>query len=671
MTSKVVESFDVFDTLITRKLDRPEDVFRLLYRRLVSVRLLDPNLLDEDEFLSLRRQAQSELYRTREEGSLDTIWDWMARRFPELTSPEFQQAELETERTVFFPIPSGVDLVRAARARGSTICFISDTYLPEDFLLEVLTTFAIIQPAEKLFVSSAYGRIKRTGRLFSVVLDYYQISPGKLRHTGDTLAADIRPARAMGIRTRLFARPTENDFDRRIAAHPSLKTLEQSVLLGTLKHSRISPKIQPGTVARLVASFYGPACLVWALWCLRTAEAHGVRTIYFSARDAYLPYRAAMNLVSALGLRFECHYLEASRYSLASATIFEPKRDQLEWWLAPKWESLSAKRVLERLSHLGCHDHPVIEEWFHGCKNREQITVSDKDNLLRLLEQDELGNHVVQNSTILRQRFVDYLRTRGFVGNHPVLLCDIGWRMNTSRALRQMRASLSLSTDVISAFLFFNERRLFRDEAGFGVSMCGQVPSAQERSRLRDRVPKLAWLRDDAVEDLLSLAPHGTTRGYEIGEDKMARPVFGPITPRDLRFRKAVGECFEEYAQEHCGIFFEAFQTADQCKAAFRQLTDVFIATPPADSLGPLIDRTGSCELAQYSSHGFISPYTTLDVVRQFMPRRLLKGRRVDKTWHEASLVASPVLLRPVVRRTLALRKWLATALRRTQPSED
>ena len=171
-------SFDVFDTLLKRAVPRPHDVFRRMGEEMGDA-------------------VQEEI----------TLADIYARL------PESEQAlarmELATERAVSRPNAWLAPVLRACAARHARILAVSDMYLPQSFVAELLARAGI--QVERLFVSSAYGRQKGTGNLFRLVLRTEGLAPGDVVHIGDALRADYFGARKAGIRSILIPRDVPQD----------------------------------------------------------------------------------------------------------------------------------------------------------------------------------------------------------------------------------------------------------------------------------------------------------------------------------------------------------------------------------------------------------------------------------------------------------------------------
>lgn len=202
MTADLRYSFDVFDTVITRTVLRPKDVFHLMRQRLEAQHAQLPRPLLEcfwgarvwSEFLARRRSGTEDI-------TLSQIYGTLAGEFRLDRSGQdlLVSAELVVESEVLVPIDGAVKLVAAAR-RGAPVVFISDMYLPSAFIRGILERCGLLVAGDRLYVSGEVGITKGSGGLFRHVLDDLKIQPGQLVHCGDNPVADRLVPSSLDIR---------------------------------------------------------------------------------------------------------------------------------------------------------------------------------------------------------------------------------------------------------------------------------------------------------------------------------------------------------------------------------------------------------------------------------------------------------------------------------------
>ncbi len=274
-----VVSFDIFDTLLIRPYLRPADLFVHLEK-----------LFKIPSFAKHRAAAETrarQKYAHLEDITLDEIYD-------ELSGAEasLKAEELALERQTLQANPDMLEVFNYAKAQGKRIFVISDMYLPEKFLADVLAEkgFAGI---EKVYVSNGPRKLKATGKLYAHVLQDAQLSPSRVLHIGDNEKSDVRRAREAGMDALLYtplkeqffkAFPSERKFWR---ANPSF---EASVVLGVLAlawQKEMRSSARPGYFFRLGYRIGGATSYGFARWIEKQAKENHTPNLLFAARDGY------------------------------------------------------------------------------------------------------------------------------------------------------------------------------------------------------------------------------------------------------------------------------------------------------------------------------------------------------------------------------------------------
>ena len=70
------------------------------------------------------------------------------------------------------------------------------------------------------------------------------------------------------------------------------------------------------TIEQSTESTLAPVLVEFVKWVLRSAGEHGIRRIYFLARDGWPMYQAARILAEGRDPEIDCRYLKCSRYAL-------------------------------------------------------------------------------------------------------------------------------------------------------------------------------------------------------------------------------------------------------------------------------------------------------------------------------------------------------------------
>lgn len=177
-------SFDVFDTLLFRKVKTPIGLFEYIQNEAEKKGFSFPNFCKariQAEKIAIKHNSESD------EITLDSIYNEM-----EFNSPAkrnyFKNLEKESEISLCEPNVEMVSLLNQLRSKGKVILITSDMYLSSDTISKMLKTCGICY--DYLYVSSDYGVRKSSGKLFKKILADLHIDRNELVHIGDNWKSD-------------------------------------------------------------------------------------------------------------------------------------------------------------------------------------------------------------------------------------------------------------------------------------------------------------------------------------------------------------------------------------------------------------------------------------------------------------------------------------------------
>lgn len=191
-------SFDIFDTLVMRKVYVNKDVFRILAQRIDPIWGID--------FFTVRTEAECVLSRETYP-YIEEIYGYISQKYPCLQGHE--QAliadELALERELIIPRKDVVAIFDLAKQMGKMVNIVSDMYFRQDTIRSILDGVGITG-YDKLLVSSEYQSSKPQ-HLFDKYLA--ELPEGRCLHIGDSWVCDILPAGKLGIDTFRLKMSTE------------------------------------------------------------------------------------------------------------------------------------------------------------------------------------------------------------------------------------------------------------------------------------------------------------------------------------------------------------------------------------------------------------------------------------------------------------------------------
>jgi FMN phosphatase YigB (HAD superfamily) len=279
-----VVSFDVFDTLIMRKTLYPRDIFHILAKR-----------MGISAFYAARIKAETELYPGKD---IRQIYCGVAQLL-ELNDKErdkLMNTELLIEKEMIVPRKSMLAALEYALSLGKAVYFVSDMYLPNEIMCEILTANDIQATREQILVSCDYGVGKFNG-LFLALRE--KVGKNRILHIGDNSEVDIVSAQKYGM-------------DCTFKLFSACDMLADSNCAELLTHtSKLSDRL---TIGRFIAtqlnnpflfaqtggkfcvandyelgqSFFAPIIFNYVVWLRERVKNHPLDYIFCSSRDGWL-----------------------------------------------------------------------------------------------------------------------------------------------------------------------------------------------------------------------------------------------------------------------------------------------------------------------------------------------------------------------------------------------
>lgn len=189
-------SFDVFDTAVLRPFGKPEDLFELLnkeFEKYVKCNISFQKIRENAE--QGARKLLAEKKGKREDITLKEIYDYINANYyiAEEVCRVMMQTEMELEVKFVTPRNTIKEFYDVAVASGKKVIFITDMYLPEKCIRDMLEKCGY-SDYEKVFVSAEYGALKQTGKLYNEVLAELGIDNSQILHIGDNEVSDVQAA---------------------------------------------------------------------------------------------------------------------------------------------------------------------------------------------------------------------------------------------------------------------------------------------------------------------------------------------------------------------------------------------------------------------------------------------------------------------------------------------
>lgn len=330
-------SFDVFDTVIHRRVVVPEGVFFNVRQRMQLSDVAFPGDL-QNHFVAVRKQSEAAVREYRRKSPIyahslefeiqfDDIYERMRDLYAlsDLQVDTLKEWELEAELETCIPDEARIEEISQLLAAGERVILISDMYLPQPFVEKMLAKVSPVLAQVPLFLSSSELVQKSTSALYVRVFTQLGYDFAEWVHTGDNRHADGTAARRLAITTRLVETPTFDDVERDLAS--TIPSYDGHLLAGMLRDARVGYELNDAELfAYRVAALY---LVPYVDWVLEDARRRGYEQLYFISRDGHHMRKIAEALIEARDLPMSTDYIYGSRKAWRLASHADDIHDDI------------------------------------------------------------------------------------------------------------------------------------------------------------------------------------------------------------------------------------------------------------------------------------------------------------------------------------------------------
>lgn len=567
-----VLSFDVFDTLVARCVEPPDFLIRRT-AQLLAQRLDMPS--QADELLAQRELVEREL---REAASIDgndhechhdeLIACWVRRVCPsrspqaQIELIQFVQAtEEDLERKALSAKPNAKLFLEWARAKGLRIIAISDMYLAQRQVAQLLDELGYRGLIDKVYVSSEKRLAKYSGRLFEHVLRDEGLTPESVMHVGDNFHSDALSPCRLGVQG-VFLDEKHERVRRRRQTVSSAMAARGGIWPGRALAEVVGERLRLDDRAKKEDRYFqyglevlGPVFSTFTQGLLERVQRDRPDRIYFLARDGYL-FMKLYEVVA--GSHPEAlppaHYTYVSRHVAARAAVSDGlSHDQALMALYnPKQQGLT--------SVLKTYGLPVAEfeamAKTHGLVDMTEPIADWHDARLKaFLADPDVKGRIAEHGRTAQEVLRTYFEQAGFFRGQRVAVVDIGWNATIQHYLEQSFAADGAYPDVVG-YYFAYMHNLHQRPLKHG-SIEGLMQD-RRRHNPQERAPS-------DFEELFeqgARALHATTVGYQ-SQNGTIEPVLksddAPDRQAEIRCNPAI-----EAMQQGVLLYFEHFMAAQK-----------------------------------------------------------------------------------------------------------
>ena len=424
-----VVSFDVFDTLLFRKVNEPESIFDIMGRH-----------FGIHGFRKLRMDGQNEASRRVYEkyqyphADMNEIYEVLAEHIEiPVDWDEVKAFELQLEEDALVANKEMLDIFHYAQASGKRVVATSDMYLLADTLQQILDKNGY-SGFDYIYCSADEHKAKFNRELFKVVAQREGVSYGEILHIGDNKSADAEIPGSLGIRTYLY----ENEAELEKVKGAFDSDIDKGLYKILFRKDR-------GFWYNLGVEVGGPLYMALYLWMERKVKDSG-KKIYFLSRDGYYLYR----IFKDAGYD-NIEYLYTSRRSLVLAGITEMNEQDIELLPPYTW----GQTVGEILEYLCVPKDGIMHLEEAGFSSFWDVIRTDEQmNAFRNLYRLDKDAFLARCEWERRNAF-EYFSKAGFLSEDSMVF-DCGWNGSSQYLIERFKKAVEC--DVKNMFYYFGIR---------------------------------------------------------------------------------------------------------------------------------------------------------------------------------------------------------------------
>lgn len=506
-------SFDIFDTLITRRTATPEGIFALMQKRLTdSASTAEYPERIAHNFYIFRIEAEKvarNTYITEQvrDITLRQIYECF-QQMEDLTAEQLQklmELEIAMESENILPIPENIEKVRRLKENGERVILISNMYLHSEDICRILIQISPIFQGIPLYVSGELGKTKGTHTLYHYVREQEQVGFSGWCHYGDNWNLDVEIPRSLGIQAEHYRCPGLLAWEKEILSIRE-SNAELQLLLGISQRTRLQQEKGSFSFPYQVGCGFGAAILVpYVTWLLHESQRKKIKKLFFIARDGYILKKIADLLIEGYNLPIETAYLYGSRRAWRLPSV-KPGN----FWL-PEFFRFNNQAEIRSYAQIAETLELDLEELKKllpfARENGKELSWGLMQEILSILteEQDETTALIYEKQKEKREAAIEYLRQEIGERGKDFAFVDLIGSGYTQRCLAALMDSFC--DKPVKTFFY-------------RLDCCNSGDKNENLAFFPNR------MKMGSVIEVLCGAPHGQTNGYEYKAGKWI-PIFG------------------------------------------------------------------------------------------------------------------------------------------------
>ena len=412
-------SFDMFDTLITRLLNKPTDLFSIIEYK-YNVPNFKKNRIDAERIA--RKNSKYE------EVTIDDIYNELKIIDSSVNTFNVKKIEKELEIKMCVINKNFINTYYDLKEKNKKMIIITDMYLDIDTIKKILSKNNISY--DKLYLSSEIKKTKHTGSLYNYILNDLSIAPNHIIHYGDNKISDFINPKKMGITAILV----NNEWNNNLNFYNSNGKDYRYLAVEKFINFNITDKFSDQTFNYFYKAGYeilGPLLYGYCVWLNENLKKHDIKKVFFLARDGKIIKKAFDSLFPD----FNTCYMFASRRALTVPTLCLYEELKNPSYLIDIYFIPARLKMIELIKMIGLEDIDIthiLKKYNFKLTDRINSEFISNDSKFKSFY-NEIYPLIIENSKNEYREMVKYLKEINFCGN--VGIVDIGWNGNMQYAI--------------------------------------------------------------------------------------------------------------------------------------------------------------------------------------------------------------------------------------------
>ncbi len=455
---KQIISFDLFDTLLVRRIHDP-DLIKLPVARFISALARDLGFeISAKNVQELRDSLEQQLRAATGEKFADheacypvfmekTLQQLFKEKFTKDLLEQVTEYELEMENRMLVPRNDLVKWIEQLAGDGKRLFIITDMYLPATHIKKLVEYAGFAHFFEEIISSADTYLAKASGAAYPFISDKYDLEPNDWLHIGDNPISDGFRAAEAGIDALVIHDPREDQrksIVKRYYNYSDGKPFWRGRALQQLMAPLEAENCQHPPLYIEGYNFLGPLIGIFVQRIAELCIKNKITKVFFLSREGWTFKRyweKAMPCLYPAGGLPEIEYLYVSRMALAGASCAYQGLTKVNAGIAflPTGNrdfrdlcrifSLDAEKFTTHLNRHGLTQESCLSPLHFG------YSPDNTSNFEEMLEDPAFQDEVKAQTRDASQAMQTYFSEAGLFDHERVAIVDIGWLGTIQRFL--------------------------------------------------------------------------------------------------------------------------------------------------------------------------------------------------------------------------------------------